>query len=110
MVLPIQIDGSGFMTINDVQKLQSKPPTALSIVEIQQWMIQHLAHELQINPEKIAIDQPILSCGIDSMQVVTFVAKLEDLLGVRFSSNPLEDHSTIEALSQHVADMAGTRQ
>ena len=110
MVLPIQIDGSGFMTINDVQKLQSKPPTAHSVVEIQQWMIQHLAHELQINPEKIAIDQPIVSCGIDSMQVVTFVAKLEDLLGVRFSSNPLEDHSTIEALSQHVFEMAGTRQ
>jgi len=98
------------MTIKDMQNLKSKPATAPSVIEIQQWMIQHLAHELQINPEKIAIDQPILSCGIDSMQVVTFVAKLEDWLGVRFSSNPLEEHSTIEALSQHVADMAGTRQ
>ena len=96
MVLPIQIDGTGL--------------TVPSVVEIQQWMIQQLAQELQIHPEKIKIDKPILSCGVDSMQVVTFVAKLEDWLGVRFSSNPLEDHSTIEALSQHVADMAGTRQ
>ncbi|HUP80600.1 MAG TPA: acyl carrier protein [Pirellula sp.] len=98
------------MAIKDVKKLQSNPPPTLSVVEIQQWMIQHLAHELQVDPEKIAIGQPILSCGIDSMQVVTFVAKLEDLLGVRFSTNPLEDHSTIKALSQHVADMLGTRQ
>ena len=98
------------MAIKDVQNLQSKPTPAPSVVEIQQWMIQQLAHELQINPEKIRINQPVLSCGIDSMQVVTFVAKLEDWLGVRFSSNTLEDHSTIEALSQHVSDMAGTRQ
>lgn len=80
-----------------------------SATEIQQWMISQLAEELQINPDKIKVDQPILSCGIDSMQVVTFVAKLEDWLGVRFSSNPLEDHSTIEALSQYVAGMAGMR-
>ena len=94
------------MAIKNVQK----PLTVHSVVEIQQWMIQQLSHELQINPEKIAIDKPILSCGIDSMQVVTFVAKLEDWQGLRFSSNPLEDYSTIEALSQHVADMAGKRQ
>ena len=80
-----------------------------SAAEIQQWMISRLAEELQINRDKIKVDQPILSCGIDSMQVVSIVAKLEDWLCVRFSSNPLEEHSTIEALSQYVADMAMKR-
>ena len=97
------------MAIKDVQELKSGPPTVRSVVEIQHWMIHQLAHELQRNPDTIKIDRPIASCGIDSMQVVTFVAKLEDWLGVRFSSNPLEDHSTIEALSKHVFEMARTR-
>lgn len=98
------------MAIKDLQNPQLQSPMERSVADIQKWMVQQLAHELQINPEKIKLDQSISSCGIDSMQVVTFVAKLEDWLGVRFPSNPLEDHSTIEALSQHVADMAGKRQ
>ncbi len=87
----------------------SSHDTGRLVAEIQQWMISQLAEELQINRDKMKVDQPILSCGIDSMQVVIFVAKLEDWLGIRFSNNPLEEHSTIEALSHYVADMAGKR-
>ena len=83
------------------------PQAARSAAEVQQWMISQLAEELKINREKIKVDQPILSLGIDSMQIVVVVAKLEDWLGFRFPSNPLEDYSTIEELSQYVADMSG---
>ncbi|MCC7337166.1 MAG: acyl carrier protein [Pirellulaceae bacterium] len=83
------------------------PQTARSAAEVQQWMISQLAEELKIDREKIKVDQPILSFGIDSMQIVVVVAKLEDWLGFRFPSNPLEDYSTIEELSQYVADMSG---
>ncbi|MEO2018494.1 MAG: acyl carrier protein [Fuerstiella sp.] len=76
-----------------------------TVAEIRQWIINQLAAELNISPDRINVDQPILSCGIDSMQVVSVVAKLEDWLGVRFSENPLEDHATIEALSQYVANI-----
>lgn len=86
------------------------PQAARSAAEVQQWMITQLAEELKIDREKIKVDQPILSLGIDSMQIVVVVAKLEDWLGFRFPSNPLEDYSTIEALSQYVADMSGQKQ
>ena len=55
--------------------------------------------------DEVRIDQSLLSYGIDSMQVVSFVARLEDWLGIRFSENPLEDHPTIESLSQYVSDL-----
>ena len=76
-----------------------------SVAEIREWIINQLAAELNISPDRINVDLPILSSGIDSMQVVSVVAKLEDWLGFRFSENPLEDHATIEALSLYVANL-----
>ncbi|MEZ6059377.1 MAG: acyl carrier protein [Planctomycetaceae bacterium] len=66
-----------------------------------------LAGELNIPPESILPDQTLLSLGIDSIRVVAFVAKLEERCGIRFSENPLDDHPTITALSQHVANLMG---
>ncbi len=97
------------MPNENLKQRHSTPQTARSAAEVQQWMITQLAEELKINREKITVDQPILSFGIDSMQLVVVVAKLEDWLGFRFPSNPLEDYSTIEALSQYVAALTEKR-
>jgi acyl carrier protein len=71
---------------------------------IQQWLIGQLAEQLRIDPSRIRVDRPILSYGVDSMQIVTIVARLEDWLGRRFASNPWEDHPTIESLSRFAAE------
>ena len=68
-----------------------------------------MATELQISPEKIRVDQTVQSYGVDSMQVVTVIAGLEDWLGFRFGSNPLEDHATIEALAEESARLAALK-
>ena len=72
------------------------PPAA---ADIERWLIERLAAELKLPPERIDRDQPIAAYGVDSMQVVALLAQLEDWLGFRFSSNPLDDHPTIAALS-----------
>lgn len=77
-----------------------------SVQKIRQWIIDHLAEELQVRPETIAANQPILASGIDSMQIVGLVAKLEDQFDFRFTGNPLDDHPTVDALAQYVADLA----
>ena len=79
-------------------------PAAPPVNEIQEWLVQMIAAELSLSVDQIPTDQPILSLGVDSMQVVTVVAELEDWLGFQFQSNPLEDHATIEALSQFAAN------
>lgn len=79
--------------------------TARTAQEIRQWMITQISDELHVNPETVTCDQPILSSGIDSLQVVSIVARLEDWPGVRFSGNPLEDYSSIDDLSHYAASM-----
>ncbi len=81
---------------------ESARPSAQTI---QAWLIHQIAEELQVAPENIRLDQPILACGIDSMQVVSIVARLEDWLKIRFYGNPLEDYPTIERLSEHVSEL-----
>ena len=73
------------------------------MAEIQDWLTDRIARELEIDSERITADESILSFGIDSMQVVTIVAGLEDWLGFRFRSNPLEEHPTIRGLAQFAA-------
>jgi len=77
------------------------------IAEIEQWLTEQLAAEAAVDPAQIDIHQPIASYGVDSMQVVSLLAGLEDRLGFRFSTNPLDDHPTIAALAQFVVNTSG---
>jgi acyl carrier protein len=74
-----------------------------SAIEIERWLVDHLAEELQVAPETIRVDQPILAQGVDSMHAVAIVAKLEDWLGIRFQSDPLEAAPSIAALARSLA-------
>jgi acyl carrier protein len=91
------------------QHAHSTGSARVSSTEIQEWLLNRLSEELRISRDKIRVDQPILSFGIDSVQLVSVVAQLEDRVGIRFSENPLEEYNTVEALSQFVADLSGKR-
>ena len=67
---------------------------------IERWLTEQIAAEAELPLEQIDLQQPIASYGVDSMQVVTLLAQLEDRLGFRFASNPLDEHPTIAALAQ----------
>jgi len=71
--------------------------------EIRQWLIARLSDRLQLPVDQIAVDQPIASFGLDSMQSVVLIGELEDFLGRRFDANPLIDHPSIERLSRFLA-------
>ena len=82
---------------------------ARSVAEIQSWILNRLANELHLNSDLLKVDQPILSLGIDSVQVVSVMTDLEDWGGFRFSGNPLDDDSTIQTLAHSVADLTGKK-
>lgn len=90
------------------EKEQHSETSGITAADIEHWLILQIAEELRVDPQGIRVDQPLLSHGIDSMQVVSIVAKLEDRLSIRFAGNPLEDYATIEQLSQHVAELKST--
>lgn len=71
------------------------------VATIRNWLVQRIADELSVESVQIPDDKPIYSLGVDSMQIVTLVAALEDELGIRFHHNPIEDHPTIAALAAY---------
>jgi acyl carrier protein len=81
-----------------------------SAAEIQDWLIREITQELQISSSAVSPELSIPACGIDSMQVVSLIARLEDHLTIRFSNNPLDEYASIEQLSFFAAELAKKQQ
>jgi acyl carrier protein len=75
-----------------------------SAQEIQAWMIDRLARLTGLAPPELDPREPIQRYGLDSVALVAFATDLEEWVGYRFRSNPLEDHPTVEALAAFLAD------
>lgn len=71
--------------------------------DIETWLVEQLAERLQQEPESIDREASLVALGLDSMQFVVIVGELEDWLGCRFVSNPLEHYRSIRALSAFIA-------
>ncbi|MCI0461448.1 MAG: acyl carrier protein [Gemmataceae bacterium] len=76
---------------------------SLSAQEIQEGLIARLSRLLVVAPHELDPREPVRRFGLDSMTVLALVAEVEEWLGYRFRSNPLEDHPTIEALAVFLA-------
>jgi acyl carrier protein len=73
---------------------------------IQGWLVSHLVKEIGIAPDEIDVRAPFESYGLDSMILVSLTGELEDWLGWQLSPNLLYEYTSIEALSQHLAQTA----
>jgi acyl carrier protein len=72
--------------------------------DIRNWIVTRVAERLQVAPEQIRSDEPLIDIGLDSMEFVALVGELERWLGVRFRDNPLIDYPTLDTLSSYLAD------
>lgn len=79
----------------------SQAPTE---AEIRHWLVSRLAERLQLPPDELDIDTPIIGFGLDSMQAVVLIGELEDWLSIRLAANPLTEFPTIQSLSRHLAE------
>ena len=78
----------------------------LTAESIQRWLVSHLVEEIGIAAEEIDARAPFESYGLDSMIMVSLTGELEDWLGWQLSPNLLYEYTSIEALSQHLAQEA----
>jgi acyl carrier protein len=78
----------------------------LTAESIQRWLVSHLVEEIGIAAEEIDVRAPFESYGLDSMIMVSLTGELEDWLGWQLSPNLLYEYTSIEALSQHLAQEA----
>jgi acyl carrier protein len=82
----------------------SSAVVARPAAEIQDWLVARIAARLQVGPEEVSLEEPLIDIGLDSMEFVAMVGELEHWLGCRFRDNPLIDYPTIAALSEFLAD------
>lgn len=73
-----------------------------SAAEIQEWLVRHLAAEVGIPPEHVALDVPFSRYGLDSESAVRLAAELGDWLGVGLSPVIAWNHPSIVRLSSHL--------
>jgi acyl carrier protein len=79
------------------------PPTARSAEEIRDWIVVRLARLLEGQPHEIDPTERLDRYGLDSVQLILFVTDLEQWSGQTFTENPLNEHPSIERLSQYLA-------
>ncbi|OAI54296.1 hypothetical protein AYO47_03090 [Planctomyces sp. SCGC AG-212-M04] len=87
-----------------VQAAESlSPPTSgtpRTATEIRDWLVTKIAARLNVAPEEVNLDEPLIDVGLDSMEFVAMIGELEHWLGCRFRDNPLIDYPTISTLSE----------
>ncbi|HEX3761647.1 MAG TPA: SDR family NAD(P)-dependent oxidoreductase [Kofleriaceae bacterium] len=72
-------------------------------VQIQHWLLEHLAIALKLRASDIDIREPLARYGLDSARVVALSGQLERLLGRPLSPTLVFEHPTVEALAAHLA-------
>jgi acyl carrier protein len=72
--------------------------------EIQQWLIDYLARELERSPDAIDVTVPFDDFAMDSATAIGMTGDLEDWLGRHVDPSLLYDYPTIETFSQCLAE------
>jgi acyl carrier protein len=74
--------------------------------EIRAWLIERLAKLASLDPARIDTSAEFQSYGVSSVRLVELSGHLEDFAGVRVDPSVFWEHTTIDALSAHLASQA----
>ncbi|MDU4094397.1 MAG: beta-ketoacyl synthase N-terminal-like domain-containing protein, partial [Pantoea sp.] len=65
-------------------------------------VIAELSHSLRIDKNKIMIDEPFSSYGVDSILAVSIIKTINEQLGIELDVTAMFEHTTVEQLSAHM--------
>jgi acyl carrier protein len=86
---------------NTTQKTMKK--TAMSQSEIQEWLVQWVAKEVQKSSSDIDPKETFINLGLSSRQAISLTGEIEDTLGKEVDVSIAWDYPTIKDLSQYLA-------
>ena len=75
-----------------------------SAEEIQQWLVDYLARQLERSPEDIDVTVPFDDFALDSATAIGMTGELEDWLGKHVDPTLVYDYPTIEQFAKSLAD------
>lgn len=73
-----------------------------TVSDIQNWLINKIASELEIDRNEINPDNPIAAFGIDSITMVKFTADLEKWLDTVLDPSLLYEAETVAGIAKHI--------
>ncbi len=76
--------------------------TVKSSEEIQQWLLEHIAEELDIDKDEIDIHASFDRLGLDSAIIVSMIGELEDSLGFDISPTLPYNFPRLDSLSKEL--------
>jgi acyl carrier protein len=79
-------------------------PTTLNAETIQQWFIQQMSEQLELEPDDIEASDTFESYGLDSAQAMLIASRAEKMLGFQLSPSLLFRYPTIVGLSRRLAE------
>lgn len=88
----------------------SVPPTAVTAAEAQEWLVEKLAHRLEVDPGLVDVEQYFDEFDLDSTEALILAGELETWLGFELEATALWYHPTIAALAEHIADVVAEKQ
>ena len=71
---------------------------------IQNWLVNQLAEQLSLDASNIDVTEPLTHYGLDSIDAVTMVSDLEDILDEEIPSTQFWDYPTVEKSAQFLAE------
>ncbi|MBF6240918.1 HAD-IIIC family phosphatase [Nocardia otitidiscaviarum] len=94
-----------------------EPPTATaesdaeeaagpSAEAIRSWLVQEIARQAALDPERIDVRLPLVEFGLGSHDLVELVVELSDFVGRFLDTNMFFDHPTIEGVAAALAPAA----
>jgi len=73
--------------------------------EIREWLVSAVAAKMRVGPERVGVAESLSSYELDSLEVISISAEMEDWLGVRLSPTIIYEHPTIESLAEYIASL-----
>lgn len=71
---------------------------------IQNWLVNQLAEQLSLDTNKIDITEPLTRYGLDSIDAVTMVGDIEDIIDEELPSTLFWDYPTVEKAALFLAE------
>jgi len=79
--------------------MQTRPSAA----DIRAWLVARITDVLEIPPDEIEIDAPIMNLALSSVEAVSLSGELEDYLGMSLSPTLIYQHSSLASLADYLA-------
>ena len=77
--------------------------------EIRERLVEEVAAAARIPVDRVDVREPFATYDVTSVEAVHLVGMLEEWLGLTLDATLLWDHSTIEALARHLAQVSSKK-